>query len=394
MASRPEIAPGSLAPSGVVPLSVPSIGEREIELVTSALRDGWVSSAGPYVDRFEDTAREIVGGGHAVAVATGTAALHVGLLLAGVKPGDEVLVSTLTFIASANAIAYCDAHPVLIDAEPDYWQISPDRVREFLEERCTTEGGRLVNRRTGRRVAAVMPVHIMGHPFDADAIVELCRRFELPMIEDAAEGLGASYRGTPLGRFGDAAALSFNGNKIVTAGGGGILLTPNQAWADRASYLTTTAKDDPVEYIHGEVGFNYRLTSLQAAVGTAQLQRLGEFVEAKRRIAAVYARELDGLPGLTLMPEAPWAQSSFWLYTIRVAGGSRPLLHGLREAGIQSRPLWQPMHHSRAHGESELVGGEVADSLHAEALSLPCSTSLTDDDQNRVIEAVRRFLEA
>jgi perosamine synthetase len=394
MASRPEIAPGSLAPTGVVPLTVPSIGAREQELVNEALRDGWVSSAGPYVDRFEATATEIVGGGHAVACSTGTAALHVALLLAGVEPGDEVLVSTLTFIASANAIAYCDAHPVLIDAEPDYWQIDPARVEEFLATRCAREDGRLVNKRTGRRVAAVLPVHIMGHPFDADAITELCRRFELPMVEDAAEGLGAAYRGTPLGRFGDAAALSFNGNKIVTAGGGGILLTPNEEWAERARYLTTTAKDDPVEYVHGEVGFNYRLTSLQAALGTAQLERLDEFVAAKRRIAAIYRRGLDGVPGLALMPEAPWAESSYWLYTIRVEGGSRPLLRALEESRIQSRPLWQPMHHSRAHGTAELVGGAVADRLHSEALSLPCSTSLTEDDQARVVEVVRRFLGA
>jgi perosamine synthetase len=387
-----EIAPGALGPEGTVPLSVPNVGEAELELVARAVADGWVSSAGPYVDRFEQAVADRIGVRHAVACSTGTAALHIALLLAGVEPGDEVLTSTLTFIASANAIAYCQAHPVFVDAEPDYWQIDTSALGAFLKGSCEPGPRGPVNRRTGRRVAAILPVHILGHPFDAAAVRDLASTYGLPVVEDAAEGLGATYRGAPLGSFGDLAALSFNGNKIVTSGGGGMLLTDEDAAADRARYLTTTAKDDPVEYVHGEVGFNYRLTSIAAALGTAQLARLDEFVSAKRRIADTYAAAFAGVDGLTVMPQAPWASSSFWLYTIRVRGGSRELLAALAEARIQTRPLWQVMHRSAAFPGAEVVGGAVADELQAEALSLPCSTSMTASEQQRVIEAILRFV--
>jgi perosamine synthetase len=385
-----EIAPGAPPAAGFVPLTVPDVGEAEQRLVAQALADGWVSSAGPYVDRFEGEAAARVGVPHAVACASWTAALHVALLLAGVRPGDEVVTSTLTFVAPANAIAYCGAHPVFVDAEPDYWQIDAARLEAFLD----AAGPEMRNPATGRRIAAVLPVHVLGHPFDADAVVGVAHRHGLPVVEDAAEGLGATYRGRPLGGLGDLAALSFNGNKIVTSGGGGMLLTSDSARAERARYLTTTAKDDPLEYIHGEIGFNYRLTGLQAALGIAQMERLDEFVAAKRAIAERYAAGLAEVPGISLMPEAPWAQSSFWLYTVLVAGGSRQALRALVDERIQARPLWQPLHRSPAHAGAQVVGGEVADRLYAEGLSLPCSTGLTEDDQARVIEAVRGHMGA
>jgi perosamine synthetase len=385
-----EIAPGAPPAAGFVPLTVPDVGEAEQRLVAQALADGWVSSAGPYVDRFERDTAARIGVPHAVACASGTAALHVALLLAGVRPGDEVVTSTLTFVAPANAIAYCGAHPVFVDAEPDYWQIDAARLEAFLD----AAGPELRNPATGRRIAAVLPVHVLGHPFDADAVLGVARRHGLSVVEDAAEGLGATYRGRPLGSLGDLAALSFNGNKIVTSGGGGMLLTSDTAQAERARYLTTTAKDDPLEYIHGEIGFNYRLTDLQAALGSAQMQRLDELVAAKRAIAERYAAGLADVPGISLMPEAPWAQGSFWLYTVLVEGGSREALGALVDERIQARPLWQPLHRSPAHAGAQVVGGEVADRLYAEGLSLPCSTGLTEEDQARVIEAVRGHLGA
>jgi perosamine synthetase len=375
----------------VIPLSVPDIGAAERALVDEALAAGWVSSAGPYVDRFEAATAARCGVAHAVACASGTAALHVAVLLAGVRPGDLVLTSSLSFIAPANAIAYCGASPVFVDADAEHWQLDAALADAWLSERCAPGAdGRPVDRVTGRRVAAILPVHILGHPFDADAVVEVARRHGLPIVEDAAEGLGARYRDRPLGGFGDLAALSFNGNKIVTSGGGGMLLTDDPALADRARHLTTTAKDDPVEYVHDEVGFNYRLTSLQAALGLAQLGRLDELVARKHAIAARYAAGLADVDGVTLMPQAPWARSSWWLPTVLVRGGSRPLLRALAAEGIQTRPIWQPLHRSRAHARAEAIGGAVADRLAAESLSLPCSPGLSEADQERVIAAVRR----
>ncbi len=301
-------------------------------------------------------------------------------------------MSTLSFVAPANAIRYAGAHPVFVDAEPDFWQIDPALVHSFLDSECERRDGAVFNRTTGRRVAALLPVHVLGHPYDADAISAVARDFGLPVVEDAAEGLGARYRDTPLGRLGDLGALSFNGNKIVTSGGGGMIVTGDEQLAARARYLTTTAKDDPIEYVHGEVGFNYRLTNVAAALGAAQLTRLGEFVERKQAIAARYADALAGIDGVTAMPEAPWASSSYWMYTVLVEGGSRPLLRALGDARVQARPVWQPLHQSPAHRGAQVVGGGVAERIHGQALSLPCSTSLEPAQQERVIEVLEASL--
>ena len=367
---------------------------NEWAYVKECLDTGWVSSVGGYVDRFEKETAEFVGVRHAIATVNGTAALHVALLVAGVQPGDEVLVSTLTFIAPANAIRYVGAWPVFIDAEADYWQMDPDRVAIFLEHDCRPKDGGLVNRHTGRRVAAILPVDILGHPVQAGPIVDLARKYGLAVVEDATEGLGARYRDRKVGALGDVACLSFNGNKIITTGGGGMILTDDEAWAQKARHLTTQAKEDPLEYVHKEIGFNYRLTNVLAAIGVAQLEQLDAYVARKREIAARYTQALAGVPGISVPREAPWARSTFWLYTILVdAGrfgmGSRDLLRQLQRNGIQSRPLWQPMHRSAAHEKAWWTGGEVADRLNREALSLPCSVSLTPEDQAFVLERLR-----
>ena len=381
-------------PQPPIPLSVPEIRGNEWRYVKECLDTNWISSAGSFVDRFEGMVAERLGRRHAVATVNGTAALHVALRVAGIEPDDEVLVSTLTFLAPVNAIRYLGAWPLFVDAEPAYWQMDPQRLTDFLVKGCRVEGGRLVNRATGRRVRAVVPVHILGHPCDLTPILEVARRFDLPVIEDAAEGLGAEYRGRPVGCQGDLACLSFNGNKIVTTGGGGMVVTDDEAWARRARYLTTQAKDDPVEYVHGEVGYNYRLTNLLAAVGCAQLEQLDAYTARKRELAARYGAALAGIPGITPMREAPWARSTFWMYTVLVdAGGfgmgSRDLLAHLDERRIQTRPLWQPAHRSPAHRDAPPVECPVADDLYARALSLPCSVGLSDADQERVIAVVR-----
>ena len=382
------------AAAGFVPLSVPEIRGNEWAYVKECLDTGWVSSAGAFVERFEREMARVSGADHAVATASGTAALHVALAVAGVRRDDEVLVSALTFIAPANAIRYLGAWPVFIDAEPAHWQMDGRRVRDFLADGCVLRDGALRNRETGRRIAAILPVHILGHPVDLDPILDLAREHGLPVVEDATESLGASCRGRPVGQLGDVACYSFNGNKLITTGGGGMLVTRHEAWARRARYLTTQAKDDAIEYVHHEVGYNYRLTNLQAAMGVAQLEGLADFLAAKRRIAERYTAALRDVPGLAPMREAEWARSAWWMYTVGVdeavfGRDSRALMRALDARGIQTRPLWQPLHRSPAHAGSPVASCPVADELNRVALSLPCSVGLPAADQERVIEALR-----
>ncbi len=387
--------PGAPAEPGGIALCVPEIHGNEWAYVKECLDTNFVSSVGPFVDRFERMVADYLGASHAVATINGTAALHVALLIAGVQPDDEVLVSALTFIAPVNAIRYVGAWPVFMDAESRYWQMDPQRVIDFLEGQCRWQDGELRNSATGRRVRAVMPVHILGHPVDMDPVLDVARKFGLIVIEDATESLGAKYRERRVGRLGDIACLSFNGNKLITSGGGGMLVTENDEWARRAKYLTTQAKDDPLEFIHNEVGFNYRLTNIQAALGVAQMEQLDEFIRIKRTIAATYADAVAGVPGITPMPEAEWASSVFWLYTILVDApaygmDSRELLRVLAAEGIQARPLWQPIHQSPAHRDAVMTTCPVAESLNTQALSLPSSVGLTREQQARVVAAVSR----
>jgi perosamine synthetase len=262
----------------MIPLSVPSLNGNEWKYVKACLDAGWVSSAGPFVDRFEQEVAGYLGAKYAVATVSGTAALHIALLVAGVRTDDEVLVPTLTFIAPANAVRYVGAWPVFIDVEPDYWQMAPAAVRQFLSDECRKVNGEIRNRTTGRRIAAILPVHILGHPSDSDSIMEVAAEFGLHVVGDATEGLGARYKNRPVGNLADISCLSFNGNKIITAGGGGMIVTDRKDWADRARYLTTQAKDNPVEYEHSQVGYNYRLSNIHAALGCAQLEKLDEYV--------------------------------------------------------------------------------------------------------------------
>ena len=381
--------------TGYIPLSVPEIGGNAWAYVKDCLDTGWVSSVGDYVKRFEHLIAESVGTRSAVATSSGTSALHVALLVSGIMPEDEVLVSTLTFIAPVNAIRYVGAWPVLMDVEPNFWQLDPQKIQDFLRKNCRYSRGKLTNRNTGRRVTAILPVHLLGHPVDMEPIVSVAREFGLLVIEDATECLGAQYRGQYAGTLGDVGCFSFNGNKIITTGGGGAIVTANDKWAERAKYLTMQAKDDMVEFVHGEIGYNYRLTNIQAALGCAQMERLREFIERKRAIASRYEIALKDVPGVTPMPQAPWAESIFWLYTVLIDEqkfgiSARGLLDELEAKGIQTRPLWQPMHRSPVHRDCEAFHCDHADWLHARALSLPCSVGLTERQQDYIIESVAR----
>lgn len=378
-----------------IPLAVPHLAGNEWKYVKECLDTGWVSSVGPFVTRFEQMLAQRVGTVEAVATTNGTAALHLAQLVAGHQANEEVLVPALTFIAPANTVRYLGARPVFIDVEPEYWQMDVGRAIEFLDS-CLWRNQSLINKETGRRVVSILPVHLLGHPVDMAPLLERARQYKLTVIEDATESLGALYKGVPVGKLGDGACFSFNGNKIITTGGGGMFTSDSTAWCHRARYLSTQAKDDEVEYLHSNVGFNYRLTNVQAALGCAQLERLDLCIAAKRRIAAEYERQLAEVPGIRPMKQAPWAFSTFWLYTVLVdesAYGlsSRDLMRKLAAAGVQTRPLWQPLHLSPAHARSLVLGGEVAENLYRCGLSLPCSVGLALEDVARVAELIRSF---
>ena len=370
-----------------IPLCEPSLIGREREYVDECLCSGWVSTAGPFVNRFEAAFAERLGLPEAVAVASGTAAIHLALLAVGVQPEDEVLVSSMTFIAPANAVRYVGAWPVFIDAEPDFWQMDLRIVREFLAKDCQKTPDGVINRHTGRRVSAILPVHILGHPVNMEGVMEIAAEYGLKVIEDSTESLGAYCQNRPTGTIGHVGCFSFNGNKLITSGGGGMVVSSDPQILKTVRHLSTQAKEPGNEYIHDQIGFNYRLTNVQAALGFAQLEQVDEFLKKKRAIAGIYLSELESNPGIEFQAEAAWARSAWWLFTI-LADSSRELITALAAEGISSRPLWQPMHRSAPHGGSFALPCPVADRLFARGVSLPSSVSLSPFDQRRVCEAI------
>jgi len=377
----------------MIPICEPEIRGNEWKYVKECLDTGWVSSAGCYVDKFEQYLAGYIGRKYSVACTNGTAALHIALLVAGLNPNEEVLLPALTFVAPANAVRYTGAWPVFIDVSSDVWQIDPEKVKDFLTKECELKKQGLINRNTGRVVRAILPVHLMGHPVDMEPILDLAKRFNLLVIEDVAESLGATYKGKQLGSLGDIGVFSFNGNKIVTSGGGGMLVTDRKDWADKARYLTTQAKDDVLEFVHNEIGYNYRLTNVQAAIGLAQMENIDSYIVSKRNIAAYYREKLQNAPGISPMPFAVWANPSFWLYTIKVdefeyCGGSRSLLKKLSSDKIVSRPLWHPLNSLKPFLGCYSYKIEVANQLYHDCLSLPSSVGLKREDQERVISAI------
>jgi perosamine synthetase len=359
-----------------IPVAEPSLGEREVELVTDAVRSGWVSSIGGYVTRFEEELASRCGVGHAIATSNGTTALHLALAVAGIGPDDEVIVPSLTFVATAAAVRYVGASPVLADSDPAHWCVDPaDAV------------GRVT-----ARTRALVAVDLYGHPADMDALAELAAEHDLLLVEDAAEALGATYRERPAGSLGKLGVLSFYGNKLITTGEGGAVLTDDPALAERARFLRDHAMDPQRRYWHDEIGFNYRITNMQAALGVAQLERLDEFLEQKRAIAAAYRAGLQDVPGLTLQEEADWASSSWWMTTLRIEGDRDELAKRLRAHGVDSRPVFVPVHLLPPYRQTDSL--PVAEAVGAEGLSLPSSTSLSDAEVEYVIATVRRAMGA
>jgi perosamine synthetase len=389
MSFEPGVAPSN----DVIPLCVPEIGGNEWEYVKECLDTNWVSSAGPFVNRFEKLVAEYVGVDHAVAMVNGTAALQLALIVAGIKADDEVIVPALTFVAPANAVRYLNAFPTFVDVEPVHWQLDVNKLSDFLHNECTRTNRALTNRATGRQVKAILPVHILGHSCDMDPIMDLAEEFELVVVEDATESLGARYKGKKVGTRGHIACFSFNGNKIITTGGGGMIVTSRKDWADRARYLSTQAKDDPLEYIHEHIGFNFRLPNVQAAIGCAQMQLLDQYIEKKREIFDSYTEGFSDFQAIGLQKEAAEVFSIYWITTITVNPSiskcdSRQIMKRLASAKIQSRPLWHPINSLRPYRSCYSYKIDIADRLYQNALSLPSSVGLTAKDQRRVIEHV------
>ena len=364
-------------------LSPPDLGPLDRELLLDAFDSGWAAPLGPHVDAFEREVAAVAGVPYAVALSSGTAGLHLALLALGVGPGDDVLTSTLTFAATANAIAYVGATPVFIDSDAATWTIDPD----LLEEEIT---GRV---RAGRRPAAVLAVDLYGQCCDYDRITAICRQHEVPLVEDAAEALGASYRGRPAGAFGECAVFSFNGNKIITTSGGGMLVSHNRALVERVRHLATQARDAAPHYQHSAIGFNYRLSNLLAAVGRGQLSRLAAKIERRRAIRRAYQAALANRPGIAFLPEAEYGRSNAWLTCLTVdphqSGTTREAIRLRLDAqNIESRPVWKPMHLQPVFRGCRVRGGAVAGRLFEDGLCLPSGTAMTPDEQARVIETI------
>ena len=385
--------------SNFIPLSVPNFGPEEAARADEAIRSGWVSTSGARVGEFEGQLAAYVGMPRAVAANAGSSALHLAALAAGIGPGQEVIVPTLTFIAAVSPLTrYVGAEPVFIGCD-DSLCIDPDAVEDFCANRCTLKADGLYNDRTGARVAALEAVHVFGNMADMPRLLDIARRYRLTLIEDATEALGTRYTAGPLagryaGTMGDAGCYSFNGNKIITTGAGGMLVSNHPDWAEHAKHLSTQAKADELQFLHDEVGYNYRMTNVQASLGLAQLARLEDFIAVKQARYDQYRRALDGVRGLRILPfrdEEGTVRSNHWFFSLdlRGAGLDRDrFIAGLQARNIQTRPVWALIHEQADYPKNEAYGLDKALGYLAGIVNLPCSTNLTEADCDRVIEAV------
>jgi len=365
-------------------LSPPHMSGREMKFIREAFDTNWISAVGPHINAFEEEFCRVVGANHAAALASGTAAIHLGLQLVGVGSGDEVFVSTLTFSASVNPVVYLDGQPVLIDSERSSWNMDPALLNEALEVRA----------KRGRLPKAVILVHLYGQSANIDPILAACSRYEVALVEDAAEALGATYKDRAPGTLGMVGAFSFNGNKIVTTSAGGMLVSNDGDLISRARKLATQARDPAPHYEHSEIGYNYRMSNVLAGIGRAQLEVLESRVAARRQTFRHYVEGLEDLPGLGFMPEAPWGRHTRWLTCITIDptqfGADREAVRlALERENIESRPVWKPMHLQPIFAKCEAVGGSVAEDLFKRGLCLPSGSSMSRSDLDRVVGVIR-----
>lgn len=366
-------------------LSPPHMSGKELDFIKEAYDSNWIAPLGPMVDAFEAEFAQAIGAKYTLALCSGTAALHLALILAGVSKGDEVLVSTLTFSASANPIVYLGGKPVFIDSEKESWNIDPSLA-------CDT----IINKvKKGKKPKAVVVVDLYGQPANIDPILDICNQYEIPVIEDAAEALGATYNGKSVGTFGLFGAFSFNGNKIITTSGGGMLVSERKDLIEHARKLSTQARDPAPHYEHSEIGYNYRMSNILAAIGRGQIRVLKERVEKRRYIFEKYKELLEKVPGISFQPEPPWGRSNRWLTCILVDkkefGATREDVRLALEAeNIEARPIWKPMHMQPVFKDCERIGGSIAEEIFRDGLCLPSGSAMSDMDIELVVDVIKK----
>mgnify|MGYP000935688487 CR=1 FL=1 len=378
-----------------IPLSVPNLKGNELKYVTEAIEAEWVSTGGAMISRFEQEIAAYLGVETATACQSGTAGLHLALLLANVGKDNEVIVPTLTFIAAVNPVRYIGAEPVFMDCDASLC-MDMEKLEAFCREECTFADGKLVNKHTHKHIKAIVVVHVFGNMADMESLIPIAKRYNLTVIEDATEALGTFYtegvyKSKYAGTIGDIGVYSFNGNKIITTGGGGMLVAKDSVITEKARYLSTQAKDDEVNFIHNEVGYNYRMTNLQAALGVAQLEQLESFIAVKKRNYELYKKGIDSINGLSLLPFKYNIRSNYWfnsLYLTDLSLTCNDLIHRLSDRRIQTRPIWGLIHHQKPYQNCFTYKIEKAVDFHHKIVNLPCSSNLTEDDVLRVIECL------
>jgi perosamine synthetase len=370
-------------------LSGPNMGGNELKYVTECIETGWVSSVGSYVDKFEQMSAAFAGTKYAVATSSGTTALHIALILMDVKPEDYVIAPNITFIATLNSIKYTGANPILIDTHPGTWQMDIDLLEEFLTNETEQKEGVCVYKKDGRRIPVIMPVHVLGNICDMDRLMALAQQHNITVIEDSTEALGSTYKGKHAGSFGLMGTFSYNGNKIITTGGGGMIVTDNEALAKKAKHLTTQAKSDPFEYMHDEIGYNYRLVNVAAAMGVAQMEQLPGFLQRKKEIISFYKSELAGVGDIRFQQVSEEVNPNWWLPTI-MTEKQRDVLKILNDHKMQSRPFWVPMNQLRMFKDDIYYHhNDRSNYVYQHCLSIPCSTNITDEQLEAVAGKIK-----
>ena len=374
----------------MVLLSGPNIKGNEWKYVKDCLDTGWVSSVGSYVTDFEKQISKYVGSKYAIATSSGTTALHLSLLLSEVKNNDLVLVTNVTFIATLNAIKYVGASPILIDIDENSWQIDLDLLANFLDSKTEIRDDVCILKSTGQRIKAIVPVHVLGNMCDMDKLVSICKKYNISIVEDAAESLGSSFDGKHSGTFGELGCFSFNGNKIITSGGGGMIVTDNEELAIRAKHLSTQAKADNFEYFHDTIGYNYRLTNVAAAIGLAQLEQLDNFIQKKHFVKDFYIDSLNGFGDIKFQTVEKNVNSNWWLFTIKTKN-QKNLLKSLNENKLQSRPFWIPMNKLPMFKNELYISVEdISDKVYNNSLSIPCSTNISEKELSMVVDCIKK----
>lgn len=382
-----------------VPLSIPHLGKQEAAYVQDCFDTNFVSTAGPFVPKFEKAMADFLNVEESVAVVNGTAALHLALIECGVAYDDEVLVPNLTFVAPVNAVRYLGAHPILMDSHWETLGLCPESLKSFFENSTEIKGQKLVNKSSGRTIKAVIPMHTLGNCVDMDPILDLCREYKIKVIEDASESLGATYKGKKSGTLGDLGCFSFNGNKIMTTGGGGLVVSNDSDSLRHVKHLSTTAKSDALNFVHDEVGYNYRMVNVLAAIGLGQAEQLPTFIEKKRSNFTKYELALEGLKGARLFKPNDALGSNYWFYALvldeNLSSSKQSILRDLIEKGVEARPIWELMENLPAFKQAQ-KGSDMSMSrdIHQRVLNIPCSVSITDEEISFVSSVIKEVLES